>query len=541
VIGPKIQVGEVEQAVHAWTKVGVKGKGQGFAGQSPGLRNSIGWLSSLDSACLRVFENGIDASEAYPGWESLVAVGAITSGDTRVIYRKTAKVGYDASNRPQPMVHMLVGRAEEFDLAAISALDSHWLTEESYSPDRIPRLETLSLSSFEPLVAGHDCEDDDADVRGILEELLSPAHTVRRELEADPAAPTRFINKLLAAVPTGLWGSIELAWTVGQNGPVATAKATTYSAAPAVDGRAGRAGLASCALHAQIDELLSGLGDGRRSWLGFSEAFRRGTSGGGAHRQSLPSMTGKGGSSAMSARADWLNHREPIGDLEAQRTMIAIADQPTPEGGWTGDLSGDDLRALLGQLEVGSIPQALIFLDEKRAPTKGLAVAWRETGLAPLGIALIVRRPEHGTKWKTWELPKHLPLGEARKLAGHLSKTDHGLDDLVWMLREGILEDDHMRRTMVAALEGVDPRPEFLFKTVLLRSGIIRPSQLLQVIDDDVDRLATWLDLDDRYRDALRLGLRRPRSGLDWVLHHLRPGAEMQLAEGDSQREVGAR
>jgi hypothetical protein len=41
---------------------------------------------------------------------------------------------------------------------------------------------------------------------------------------------------------------------------------------------------------------------------------------------------------------------------------------------------------------------------------------------------------------------------------------------------------------------------------------------LLLVIDDDVDGAAAWLELDDHYREALRLGLRRPRIGLHWVL-----------------------
>ena len=523
-IAPDVQAGLVEQAIHAWATVGVGGKGQGFTALSPGMRNSRSWLSSLDPACLRIFEPGLDASDAYPDWQRLVAVGAAASGETRVLYRKVAKAGYDASNRPQPMVHMLIGRAADIDLSGVTAADPHWLGAEDYSPDQPPRLEALRLDSLRPFDASHDCTNLDADALAILEELVTPPHRARRELDPDDAAPTRFVRLLLAAVPSPFWGRIELDWAVGRNGPVATVKIAELSTPTGVDGADKRARLTSCALHARVGELLNSLDGGRANWGGFSAAFRSPTPAGSSptkppspdDRTSRPSPTG--------LAADWLRHRTNLGDVEAQRTMAAIAEEPTPSDGWTAALSSGDLRALLGRLEAESIPRALAFLDQRRAPTASLAAAWQETGLAPLGAALLERRPPDGVEWQIWGLPEHLPLTEARKLTAHLSKSDRGLDGLAWMLGHGALEDDHIRRTMTVAILAVDPRPAFLFETVLLRSQSIRPSSLLLVIDDDIDRTAEWLKLDERYRDALRLGLRRPRTSLDWFLDHFRAG-----------------
>jgi len=524
VIAPNVQTGLVEQAIHAWATVGVGGRGQGFTALSPGLRNNRSWLSSLDPACLRIFEPGLDASDAYPDWQRLVAVGAAVSGEARVLYRKVARAGYDASNRPQPMVHMLIGRAADIDLSRVTAADPHWLGAEDYSPDRPPRLEALRLDSLKPFDASHNCANFDADAMAILDELVTPPHRARRELDPDHAAPTKFVRLLLAAVPSPFWGRIELDWAVGRNGPVATAKIAELSLPTAVDGAAKRTRLTSCALHARVGELLNSLDGARANWGGFSAAVRSPTPASSSptkpptpdDRTSRPAPTGPA--------ADWLRHRRKLDDVEAQRTMAAIAEEPTPPDGWTATLSSEDLRALLGGLEAGSIPRALAFLDQRRAPTASLAAAWRKTGLAPIGAALLERRPPNEAKWQIWELPEHLPLAEARKLTAHLSKSDRGLDGLAWMLGHGVLEDDHMRRTMTAAILAADPRPAFLFKTVLLRSPSIRPSSLLLVIDDDIDRAAEWMALDDRYRDALRLGLRRPRTGLDWFLHHFRAG-----------------
>jgi hypothetical protein len=263
--------GTVEQALYTWSKSNLSGgRGRGFTAVSPGLREEIDWLTGLDLSGIQDFEPDISESEGYAGWQQLVSTGTFVAGGLRVVYRKISSAGSDAVERNRSAVHMLLGRVEDLDLASVADDDLNWLTAEDCPLDRPPRLQSLSLDELRPRRADHECAVRDEEALLILRHLASSPYELRTEFDASTFEPTSFIANLLAAIPTRLWGGIQLDWRVGRDGPMARVGIVESNCCPPSAGRTEKVGLVSCDLHRKVDAALAGLPSSQRRWSSFA-------------------------------------------------------------------------------------------------------------------------------------------------------------------------------------------------------------------------------------------------------------------------------
>jgi hypothetical protein len=168
------------------------------------------------------------------------------------------------------------------------------------------------------------------------------------------------------------------------------------------------------------------------------------------------------------------------------------------------------------------VGRASRFFDTRAVPTHDLISTWHETGLSVIGAALLKRM--HREELEQWNaVPRRVKQCELEKLVGHLATTEEGLDQLMILLRHGFLEDG--RKRMIKALVTVDPRPKFLFETVLEREKI-EPRLLVPVLRLELDRFARWKGLGPALHQALRFGLREHKGPIERFFSQLRRGEE---------------
>jgi hypothetical protein len=514
---PAVSPGLVEQAIFTWSKHNLGGgRGLGIGEVSPGLRTHVSWLGSLDLNSLRPFDETLDSeADGYKGWEELSAVGAFPAGKLTVVYRKIASAGFDGAGRNRFLVHLLIGRSGDFDLGSIADDDPHWLRAEQCPLNRLPKLRTLRVTELRSRAAAHDCSALDRDARTLLEQLIREPNGLTCAAGSSPPA-----TRLLAAVPTALWGQIRLGWWVGREGPVARVGpiGATAATAKVTADRTSRAGLDDCAFHSRVDEVWAGIPAAERSWPAFARVFGATDlrAGGSRSQASLKKeemeheavADSRRRASAAIAAAIGASHWDgwrTLADWEAQRALAALERVPSPPDGWLSVFSGWELRALFAGIESNpGFARALRFLEHADAPTETLLARWRETGLAALGLAVLGRDvdPEPAG---TWAVPKHVDPVELGKLVGYLRRSERGLDRLALLLTGGFAWSTEGRRSIISALLAVGATPREVFGIVLERAELPPRSQL-DFIRENADLAGEWLGVPEKWLEAFRLG-----------------------------------
>ena len=488
--GPSIDPGRVEQGLYTWSSHNlIRPKGEAFGKVSPGLRNHIRWLEKACAARFALNERLADGGEVkpYQGWRGFVATGVLRAGAVNIVYRKMANGGRDGVGRDRYVVHALVGRSDEFDLAAIGDQGAPWLEAEECPLDALPSLASLDvaeLSPWRPAIARATLDDS---ARPLLEQLVASPGGLRVDQEpADP--PADLVARLLVALPTALWPCVELDWFVGAEGPVARIRVrrdvSPHRAAPhradAVDG----------ALHRLVEDVWAELPRSDRTWDGFAMGFTRierqlaargqaaeQVAGEQAKRRAADERSAKqkaakqNAASEKAARAKPAT-REPGSALPARLTPPQRPTRPPPDcalrgraaselaaiasgltwppprslvdgevhlaasrleqldgspQAWMGLLgNADPLRALLKNAEKPStVIAATRFLDTIGVATADLVAMWHETGLAVVGVALLLRDPAERTGDR-WALPKLVDQRQLHTLVKHMLRSARG-------------------------------------------------------------------------------------------------------------------
>lgn len=530
---PTIPAGTAEQAIFTWSKVNLDGrKGQGFGAVSAGLKDSLGWLQTLDSSHWKIVDESLSGgSERYEDWTQLVATGAFQAEGVSLVYRKIASAGVDGHQRNRSLVHILVGRPDDLDLAVISDDDVHWLGTEDCPLDGLPDLPRLSISDFTPRSMEHVCAERDAAADALRESLIAAATTVVVGQSEPIGQPAEVITALLIGVPTALWPNIELDWYVGPHGPIARIGLPDRPSPRSVD-RLGVTGLFGCELHRVADELWNEMITHQRTWKGFVRKLRAQAAAVDSKLSDLgvtesvrrpppPTALQRPGSSEAGRAAiaevigvqRWSDERA-LTDLEAGRALDALAGLDAPVGGWLKAFTAAEWSAVLGAIDAPrSLSRAISFFNDTEATTAELAEAWRDVGVAALGLALLSHSP--GAELRDgWAVPKRIDTTNLRRLARQLVKTKIGLKQLALLFHGGFAADQKQRRRLFDALSDVGLQSRTLYERVLIDAEL-PPDVLLDMMRDDIDGVARWLKLPVVYKEALRLGLTRRRR--EWI------------------------
>lgn len=534
---PEIAPGQVEQALYTWSSSNLSGeKGQGFTAASPALRERIEWLTALDLSAIAEFEPGVTESKGFSGWRKMTSVGVFDADPYRVVYRKIASVGKDGFDRNRSAIHLLIARAEDLDFASISDDDPYWLGAKDCPLDRPPQLEALDLACLRPRQAAHECAEFDATALELLRGLTPPPYVFEAELGAAPEALGRFANALLTAVPTQLWSAITLDCRVGSRGPIARVEVADTAVGPTAVGRAVQVGLGSCELHRMADRTFDSLPPSMRTWTSFA-AVASGVPAPVDPHQLAPERKRQdqrpaalGGApaaivGAATATGDWDRER-PLDEAEASRALRDLGEQADP--GWLCSFSASESAALMGGIGAKTVGRSARSLDAPNVSTTDLIWSWQETGLAVAGAALLARiqkeSADQDAEPRNWQaVPKRVDADELVKLVTHLAATEKGLNQLAIFLAGGFLESERPRQAIIAAIIAVDPRPRFLFETVLDREQL-DPHLLVPVLREELERFAEWKNLGPGLTEALRLGLREHRNPFERLISQLRRG-----------------
>lgn len=175
---PKFTEGQVAQAVYTWSKSNVDGSsGIGFSAISGLLTQSTDWLHRLqpDAFKLNLDEPGLTEEEAAARYQARANFGAVGRFDVDgvgVIYSKTADGAVDAKGRPQPVVHAIMGRPADLDVAQIGRIRvSFWrsqVTEDELNV-QLPDLSLSDLVDAAPQSA--DCAGEHTGAKEFLRRL----------------------------------------------------------------------------------------------------------------------------------------------------------------------------------------------------------------------------------------------------------------------------------------------------------------------------------------------------------------------------------
>jgi len=512
-----VSSGLVEQAIFTWSTSNLgSGSGQGIGEVSPGLSEHVPWLDSLDLDLLRPFSGEFaGGDDGYEGWEKLVAVGSLPVGELTVVFRSLASAGRDASGRNRFLVHLLVGRGDELDMGSVAVDDARWLTAEQCPLDRLPRLSTLKVSDLTPHRANHDCSKLDDEARELLKSLLeSPAGAVR--LQPSEAS---FTTTLLAAIPTALWGRLRVGWSVGTEAPV-------VSVGPIAEGNATvplqpkvrLAGLESCALHREVDQIWDEIPAAERVWSSFARAYavklgyRRSPSLEEKHQvaaNTSGSLRGRALAEIASAigAAAW-DERRRLSEGEALRVLGCLESQAMDPRNLCDRLTLEELRALFGGIETNAgFSRCCRFFEIAAVDGDWLVRGWRETSLAVFGFGALKLVSEPNDRG-AWAVPRRLDEIELEKLVGHLRRLDGGVDHLATLLSAGFASSAEGRRAVIDALEAAGAPAQEIFEIVLPRAAL-SPRMEAEFMRENLDLVIEWLGVPARSAEAFKFGFGR--------------------------------
>lgn len=154
------------QAIYTWSRSRLdRTRGMGFCVISSALETDIDWLAKLNPPEFQLFHEDVEAHpELYEARVGFSEVGRTVVDGKAIIYRKTADGSVDDANRPQLVVHALIGSAATLGLSRISQIrEEIWIREVNSSALREVRLADCTLAdviaSSDPH-AEHACPDD---------------------------------------------------------------------------------------------------------------------------------------------------------------------------------------------------------------------------------------------------------------------------------------------------------------------------------------------------------------------------------------------
>jgi hypothetical protein len=523
---PQPPRGTVEQAIFTWSlhKLG-GGQGAGIADTSPGLRNHLPWLNSLDLNGLRPFDPTLcDEGHGYDGWRRLEANGALPVGDLTVVYRKIASAGDDGAGRNRFVVHLLVGRGDELHLGALTEDDPHWLRAEQCRLGDLPKLHTLSVADLRTYRAEHQCSTVDADAQALLVDFLCDPTRVKQIEPADiPALTTR----LLVAFPAALWSQLRLGFWIGTHGPIARVGIGDSSSTGPPN--LNVAGLDQCPFHARVEEYWARLSPDQTTFEAFAESFASTV----MPAQPVPPVRIAAAKLDGIAKQDRIrairvaisdpawDGRRALNNLQAMRALAALERMAAPTGGWLGLLDDDEIAAIFGGLESGpGFSRAVLFFRNTATPMRDIAAGWRRTSLAAMAVGALSIAPSGGPEGSIG-IPARLDANELQKLVRHLRRHEDGIEQLADLVRE-LAWSSQGRAGIVEALRGAGAGPAEIFGVVLTRAKL-SPELQLEFIREDVESAVAWLEVPEDYREALRLILtERPRFSFQVLRHSVR-------------------
>jgi hypothetical protein len=507
---PLLSPGTVEQAIFTWSHHRLEGgEGVGIADASPGLRNHIPWLNSLDLKGLRPFDPALcDEAHGYEGWRRLEANGALPVGNLTVAFRKIASAGDDGAFRNRFVVHLLVGRGEDLDLGTLAEDDPHWLRAEQCPLDEPPKLPTLSVEDLLPFRTDHDCATFDSVARQLLVDLLSEPG---RSKTVEPVDVPALTKCLLVALPTALWSRVELGFWVGSQGPIGRIALHDHDGAGRREPTAP--GLGGCALHARSEAIWAGLPPGRGTVAAFAASF--GTTSVRCGGPVTFDFDGSARSDRVRAIASEIEDpawdgTEPLDDLRAMRALTALERLPISAKGWLKVLDDDEIAAIFSGFDSSpGFSRVVQFFRDTSTPVEDIAASWRRTSLAAMGVGALALASGAEADGSIG-VPDRLDLDELEKLVRFLRRHKDGIERLAILVRE-FAPDADARADIVAALQGVGAGTAEIFDGVLARAQL-PPATQLEFMRDNLHLTVAWLGVSEDYREALELVLaERPR------------------------------
>jgi hypothetical protein len=193
------------QAIYTWSRSRLdRTKGMGFCAVSAGLEKDIDWLAKLNPPEFQLFhEDADDNPKLYEARLGFSEVGRTVQHDRAIFYRKTADGSFDDANRPQLVVHALIGGPALLGLSRIGEVrDEIWIREVSRSALGEPRLADFTLAdvmnSVQPAPTKHVCPDDHKDALSLLRRVAAADLNGQGVIEF----PVKDLRPVFLAFPT---------------------------------------------------------------------------------------------------------------------------------------------------------------------------------------------------------------------------------------------------------------------------------------------------------------------------------------------------
>lgn len=522
---PDLAPGTIEQVIYTWSEINRGGgKGLGFGAVSPGLASHVGWLNSWPKRNFDLLVEGTSRSDTFEGWHDVVTEGAFGIDDYNIVYRKMSDGGVDSVGRDRFVVHALVGRRDDIDLARVSADCDVWLSAQDCPLNDLPALDSLSTGDLQPrvLVSGEEDEEEDDHALRLIEKFSANAGDLVLGQER-PETLDRLVSVLHIAVPTALWPDLEMTTLLARRGleVTATVRQRPETRAQSTSARRESSGMGTSNLHRIVDQQWT-LAAGT-TWEGFvADLPKR------LKTRSLASPAGTG-SARPSGSADpresfrlsvaaalgsptW-DFDADLGDEQLGAVLYHHEDAHIL-GAWMAAATGDELRAVFAASEqrqtfarVNDLVSAAV-LD-----TPSLADAWRRSVAAPLGFALLSR--DVSALDPNWAVPPgHASQHheDVRRLVEQLVTSEAGKAGCYSLFTGGIATNNDWRPVAISALlkAGDDPGTrDFVFGKLLVGTNV-DPRALCEAVADHLDEFGQWLELPEPYRQALEHGLNRP-------------------------------
>jgi hypothetical protein len=512
---PDLAPGVVEQAIYTWSTVNLGGvKGVGFGAVSPGLRSDDRWLRWLEAWPSRKFEPfsaNVSPRDAFSGWRGAITHGAFAFLDWNVVFRKIPYAGEDGSGRDRFVVHALFGRREDLDLSRVASDAAIWRDAEQFPLDRLPRLETVSVSDLEPRSLEHADDVEDPQAKTLL--TLLREGNGRTVLGGVPASEVdAALRAAHIAVPTTLWPDLEVVCYVGRDG--IDVEIAVDQGRVGVSSRSAKSALAGCRFHREVDAKWNR----SSSWRDFLAAPAKFV----AARS--PDDLEAAADLATSAAAVRVKPREAFRQHVAARLGTPnwrfdtpVEESALPEllmypadalGSWIEGASKEDLRVVLAAAREPELMRGIgEHIARSSLETRAIVKAWQSSGVAVLAIASL-RRPssQHLEPWAA-------PDGDADERADDLDALARVLvrlpEQCIVFFSAGIVHDRAWRRAMIEALLRAGARRGYVFDDLLAGAGA-SDRDYCEVALDHLDDFSDWLRLPDTYRAAFREGLRGP-------------------------------